>query len=68
MADILRLKMMKPIPQEWIKNYVDQLISVAKELPAYGAMQSSMMLRADAIMDMVIAYKESIEPRKDSNT
>jgi len=58
---------MKPIPQEWIKNYVEQLISVAKELPAYGAMQSSMMLRADAIMDMVIAYKESLKPRKDSN-
>lgn len=58
---------MEPIPQEWIKNYVDQLISVAKELPACGAMQSSMMLRADAIMDMVIAYKESLKSRKDTN-
>lgn len=58
---------MKPIPQEWIKNYVDQLIRVAKELPENGVMQKSMMLRAEAILDMVIAFKESLEPRKDSN-
>lgn len=55
------------IPQEWIKNYVDQLIRVAKELPENSVMQSSLILRADAVMDMVAAYRESIKPRKDIN-
>ncbi len=57
---------MKPIPQEWIKNYVDQLIGVAKELPENGLMRSSLILRADAVMDMVEAFKGSLD-RKDSN-
>lgn len=47
------------IPQEWIKNYVDKLIRVAKELPENSVMQSSLILRADAVMDMVAAFRES---------
>lgn len=52
------------LPQEWVKNYVDQLIKVAKELPENGVMQKSMMLRAEAILDMVIAYKEKAQQER----
>lgn len=52
---------MNSIPSEWIKNHVDKLISVAKQLPENSVMQKSITLRAEAIMDMVAAYKDSLE-------
>jgi hypothetical protein len=52
---------MKPIPQEWIKGYVESLIEAAKLFD--GTMQASIAARADAILDMVKAFRES-EVRK----
>lgn len=46
------------IPHEWIKNYVDQLIRVAEELPENGDLQKSVIRRADAILDMVAVFRD----------
>ena len=57
---------MPDIPQEWIKNYVDKLIRVAEDLPENGVMQNALMLRADTVLDMVVAFRVSVDG-KDSN-
>ena len=51
---------MKDIPQEWIKNYVDNLIKAAK---MFGdtPMGNAAVLRADHIMDMVEAFHEIMD-------
>lgn len=46
------------IPLAWIKAHVDTLIKVAASYPD-GKMQEAIALRADHIMDMVKAWKES---------
>lgn len=49
---------MKPIPQEWIKNYVDQLIDAAQLFEEGTAMRDGALVRADAVLDMVKAFRE----------
>jgi hypothetical protein len=49
----------KDIPQEWIKNYVDALINLSKELDVGGPMHEACLLRADYVMDLVKAFRES---------
>lgn len=48
----------EPIPQEWIKKYVDQMLDLAKKLGP-GPMQDACLLRADHAMDLVKAFRES---------
>lgn len=50
---------MKPIPQEWIMIYINQLISVAIGLPEHDAMKETLLQRAHHIMDMIEAFRES---------
>jgi hypothetical protein len=47
---------LKPIPQEWIKNYVNQLIDVAASLPE-GKLRDATILRADHAMDLIEAFQ-----------
>lgn len=47
----------QPIQQEWIKQYVDTLLQLAKGFD--GAMRDSSMLRAQHAMDLVAAFRES---------
>lgn len=47
-----------PIDQEWIKKYIDQLLELAGKLPT-GPMRDACLLRADTVMDMVKAWRES---------
>lgn len=47
----------EPIPQEWIKRYVDTLLQFAKGFD--GAMRDSSLLRAQHAMDLVAAFRES---------
>jgi hypothetical protein len=51
--------MIQPIPQEWIRDYVDKLVHTARDLPEKGRMRNAVLLRADHIMDMVDAFHES---------
>lgn len=48
---------MKPIPQEWIKQYVDKLLLTAEKLPE-GKMRDAILLRIDHAMDLVKAFRE----------
>ena len=52
---------MKPIPQEFIRDYVDSLIAAAKMFPEGSVMRTSALLRADYVMDMVKAFREKNE-------
>jgi hypothetical protein len=49
------------IPEEWVRDYVDQLLAVAASFQD-GAMKASAALRAEHAMDLVTAHraKESI--------
>ena len=49
---------MNNIPDEFIKNYVDQLLLAAAKIGP-GKMSDAILLRADCIMDLVKAYRES---------
>lgn len=51
--------MMKPIPQEWVKRYVDLLLDAAKMFDSLSPMRASILLRADAVMDMVKAFRDT---------
>lgn len=51
--------MSKPIPQDWIKNYVDQLIAAAKLFDEGSVMREAVARRADAVMDMIKAFRDS---------
>lgn len=53
---------MKPIPQEWILEFVDELVKAAE---SFGdtAMGNAVAERAEHIMDMVKSFRES-EARK----
>ena len=50
--------MLEPIPQEWIKRYVDELLDFAKKLRENDPMRQSCMLRADHVMDLVRAFRK----------
>ncbi len=52
---------MSPIPQEWIKRYVDDLLSFAAGLDERNAMRAACLLRADHVMDLVKAWREFAE-------
>lgn len=52
---------MKPIPQEWVKRYVDSLLDAAKMFDSLSPMRASILFRADAVMDMVKAFRECDE-------
>lgn len=49
----------EPIPQEWIKNYVDMLLRGAGKLEP-GKMQDAILSRADYTMDLVKAWREHL--------
>lgn len=51
----------KHIPQEWAKEYVDKLIDMAKQFAEHSPMHVACLLRADHVMDMVKAFRESEE-------
>ncbi len=46
------------IPEQWIKEYVDQMLAVAAKFND-GPMQKAAALRAEHAMDLVTAYRES---------
>ena len=48
----------KPIPQEWIKKYVDDLLGYASRLKENDPMRTACLLRADHVMDLVKAFRE----------
>jgi len=52
---------MKPIPQEWVKHYVDQLLKWAQLCPE-GKLRDATLLRADHAMDLVKAFREASCP------
>ena len=52
---------MDPIPQEWIRDYVDQLLAVAQRLGP-GVMQDAALQRADHVMEMVRAFGKRNTP------
>jgi hypothetical protein len=56
---------MKPIPQEWIKEYVDKLIEVAKAFDHKSDMHKAVLLRADYAMDLVKSFRESERLKED---
>lgn len=47
------------IPQEWIMNYVDKLLSIAREMKLETPMRNDVMRRADYAMDLLSAFRES---------
>lgn len=47
------------IPQEWIKKYIDELLEATKHFGPDTPMGQACMLRAEHIMDMVKAYKDT---------
>lgn len=49
---------MKDIPQEWIRDYVNKLLDIARTLPNGSTMQSAIMDRAEKAMDLVKAFRE----------
>ena len=49
---------MEPINQQWIKKYVEELIAFAKDVGPDSVIGASILLRADAILDLVKAWRE----------
>lgn len=49
---------MSAIPEEWIKQYVDKLLTLAGRFDS-GPMRDAAAMRADHVMDMVKAWRES---------
>ena len=50
-----------PIPQEWIRDYVDQLIAASK-LFGDSRMGNAALERADHVMDMVKSFRGTVVP------
>lgn len=50
---------MTPIPQEWIKQYVDDLLAFAERLTESNLLRNACLLRADHAMDLVKAFRET---------
>jgi hypothetical protein len=53
------LEMPNRIPEEWIKNYADEILAIASKLPE-GPNRDAVALRAEHAMDLLKAYRESI--------
>jgi len=49
----------RDIPQEWIHNYINQMLEVVKTLEPNSTMYSAILNRADIILDLVKAFRES---------
>lgn len=49
---------MKPIPQEWLKKYIEDLLGFAGKFGPESKMGQATLLRAEHIMDMVNSFKE----------
>jgi hypothetical protein len=47
------------ISEKWIKGYVDQLLEAAGKF-AEGPMRDAALVRADNVMDMVKAFRETV--------
>ncbi len=62
------MKTLEDIPQLWIKKYVDSLIEAAKLFEEGGTMRNSILLRADSILDMVKAFRETRERNENSSS
>lgn len=45
------------IDQQWIKEYIDQLLDLAGKLPE-GPMKQATLLRVDHVMDLVEAWRK----------
>lgn len=52
---------LKPIPQEWVKKYVDNLVRIAKALPENSDLRAVVAVRAENALDLVKAFRESQE-------
>jgi hypothetical protein len=48
---------MEPIPQEWIKQYVDDLLLFAERLKESNLLRDACLLRAEHAMDLVKAFR-----------
>lgn len=48
----------EPIPQEWIRSYVDELLKLAKAFDDHSAMHAHALLRAEHAMDLVKAFRD----------
>jgi|APGre2960657404_1045060.scaffolds.fasta_scaffold32126_4 hypothetical protein len=46
------------IPEDWIRKYVDSLITVAKSLDDSSIMKQAIIIRVECILDMVEAFRE----------
>ena len=62
------MKTLEDVPQLWIKKYVDSLIEAAKLFEEGGTMRNSILLRADSILDMVKAFRETRERNENSSS
>lgn len=47
------------IPQVWIKDYVDKIITLAVNFPDDSLMRTQCLLRAEHAMDLVKAFRGS---------
>lgn len=52
---------MKPINPVWLKMYIDSLLKAAKDFGPDTLMGKATLMRAEAIIDMVEAWKGSNE-------
>jgi hypothetical protein len=50
---------MRDIPQDWIRDYVDKILALAKEFPDESLMRTTCLLRAEHAMDLVKSFRES---------
>ena len=58
--------MKEPVSQEWINDYVGQLLETAKSLPEDSALHQALLRRAEYAMDLVTAWRvnQSITQRQ----
>lgn len=49
---------MRTIPEQWIQQYVDQLLDLAKRLDEGSKMRAAVLLRAEHAMDLVQTYRD----------
>lgn len=47
------------IPQNWVRNYVDQILVMAKQFEDASPMRAACVMRAEYAMDLVKAFRES---------
>jgi hypothetical protein len=47
------------IPEQWIRQYIDKLLTVAQTLEQDAALKQAMTDRATHIMDMIAAFHET---------